>query len=123
MFDTRKACYTFGIAFIAAGVLGFIPNPLVSETGIFAVNLWHNVVHILTGGVFLAAAAWYGHNQLTLQVLGAIYLVVAVLGFVIPGDMLLGMIRVNPADHALHLLFALAMLAAGFGLPRAAKLA
>jgi len=123
MFDTRVANYIFGVAFIAAGLLGFFPNPLVAENGIFAVNLWHNIVHILTGGVFLAAAAWYGHNQLTLQVMGAIYLVVALLGFAMPGDMMLGMILANTADHVLHLVFALVMLAAGFGLPRTAKLA
>jgi hypothetical protein len=60
---------------------------------------------------------------MTLQVMGVIYLVVALLGFVWPSDMLLGLVRINMADNVLHLLFTVVILAAGFGLPRAAAAA
>jgi hypothetical protein len=42
---------------------------------------------------------------------------VAVLGFFSHGNMLLGLIRVNHADHWLHVLLAVVVLAAGFLLP------
>ena len=123
MINAKTACYIFAAAFIAAGILGFIPNPLVAPDGLFAVNVLHNLVHILTGIVFVAGAMWLGKPRLTLQVMGAVYLVVALLGLVTAGDMLLGLVRVNMADDVLHLIFAIALLGAGFGLPQAAKAA
>jgi hypothetical protein len=46
-----------------------------------------------------------------------VYALVAILGFFTHGTMLLGLIRVNHADHWLHVLLAIAVLAAGFLLP------
>ena len=119
--NTTTACYAFAVAFIAAGILGFIPNPLVSPYGIFAVNSIHNIVHILTGVAFAVGAMTLGKPKLTLQIMGAVYAVVALLGFVLGGDMLLGLVRVNMADNVLHLIFAVAILAAGFSLTEAKR--
>ena len=121
MINTTTACYIFAAAFLAAGTLGFVPNPLVSPDGIFAVNALHNVVHILSGLVFVAGVLWLGQPRLTLLVLGTVYLIVALLGFVTLGDMLLGLVRVNMADDVLHLLFAIAILGAGIWLPNTLK--
>jgi hypothetical protein len=55
--------------------------------------------------------------SLALRVIGIIYAIVAVLGFVMPGGMLLGMIAMNMADHWLHVVLAIVILYAGFGLP------
>ena len=57
--NTRTVSLLFGVIFVAVGILGFTPNGLVSEDGIFAVNAVHNLVHILTGMVFLVAVAKY----------------------------------------------------------------
>ena len=54
--NTRTVSLLFGCIFVAVGLLGFIPNPLVATDGIFAVNGIHNMVHIITGGVFLIGA-------------------------------------------------------------------
>ena len=43
-----------GAIFIIVGILGFIPNPLVSYRGLFEVNTFHNIVHIVTGGILLS---------------------------------------------------------------------
>jgi hypothetical protein len=40
-----------------------------------------------------------------------------VLGLLMGGDMLLGMIAMNTADHWLHVVLAVVILLAGFGLP------
>ena len=45
----------FGAIFIIVGILGFIPNPLVSYRGVFEVNTLHNIVHLITGGILLAS--------------------------------------------------------------------
>jgi hypothetical protein len=114
--NAKTAALVLGIIFIVVGILGFIPNPLVSATGLFAVDTMHNLVHIVSGALILAGAYSGIGAALTLKVFGVIYAVVAILGFLMGGDMLLGMIRVNMADHWLHVALAIVILWAGFGL-------
>ncbi len=114
----KTAALVIGIVFLAVGVLGFIPNPLVSPTGLFAVNTMHNLVHIVSGLVLLAGVYGFGAS-LALKVVGVVYALVAVLGFFIVGEdqMMLGLIHVNEADKWLHVLLAVVILIAGFALP------
>jgi hypothetical protein len=113
----KTAALIIGIVFIAVGILGFIPNPLVSPTGIFAVNTAHNLVHLVSGIAILAGAYTGIGAALTLKVFGVIYGLVAILGLVMGGGMLLGLIHVNTADHWLHVVLSAVILAAGFMLP------
>lgn len=114
--DTTNLNWIFGVTFVLVGILGFVPNPLVSPDGIFAVNTAHNLVHILTGAGFLFGAIKFAHNGgNTLRLIGALYAVVAVLGFFVQdGGMLLGLVHINHADKWLHLALAAAILSAGF---------
>lgn len=115
---TQTASYALGIAFVLAGILGFVPNPLVAPQGIFAVNLAHNMVHLLTGGVFLVAAIRYAPKAgLFIKAVGGAYVVVTIAGFLTAGTMLLGLVHINEADRWLHFGLALVILAAGFALP------
>ena len=116
---SKNVSIAFGIAFLAAGVLGFVPNPLVSSTGLFEVNAMHNLVHILTAGVFIAGALISEKAaRVTLQSVGIAYVGVTILGFLIKGHLLLGLVHINEADKWLHSGLALVILAAGFGLPK-----
>ena len=94
----RQLPSSSAFVFVAVGILGFFPNPLVSPTGLFAVNTAHNLVHLISGAVLLAGA----------------YALVAVLGLVMGGPMLLGLVAMNAADHWLHVALAVVILAAGF---------
>ena len=117
---TKTAALVIGIIFIAVGLLGFVPNPLVSPTGLFAVNTAHNLIHLLTGVVIFAGAYSAFGARNTLLVFGAVYAVVAIAGFIpglTTGNMLLGFIHVNDADKWLHVLLAIVILAAGYYLP------
>jgi Domain of unknown function (DUF4383) len=116
MVDTRNACIVLGVILILVGLLGFIPNPLVSADGIFAVNAAHNLVHIVTGIALLIGALALNQSQMTLRVVGIAYALVAILGF-FSGDMLLGFIHMNAADRWLHVLVAVILIAAGWVLP------
>jgi hypothetical protein len=116
MVDTRNACIVLGVILILVGLLGFIPNPLVSADGIFAVNAAHNLVHIVTGLALLIGALALNQSQMTLRVVGIAYALVAILGF-FSGDMLLGFIHMNAADRWLHVLIAIVLIAAGWVLP------
>lgn len=116
--NTQNASLTFGIVFVLVGILGFVPNPLVAPHGVFAVNVAHNLVHVLTGAVFLAAAIRFADKADTVfKVVGAAYVLVTIVGFLTPGSMLLGLVHINQADRWLHLGLAVVILAAGFVLP------
>jgi hypothetical protein len=112
--NIRNICLVFGWTFIAVGILGFIPNPLVSSEGFFVVNVPHNFVHLLTGGAFILGAAMFkGKESLVVTGVGIAYLAVAGLGFITSGDMLLGIVHINEADRWLHLGLAIAILLPG----------
>lgn len=116
--NTQNASHLFGITFVLAGLLGFVPNPLVAPHGLFAVNLAHNLVHVLTGAVFLAAALRFpGKADVFIKAVGIGYVVVTIAGFLTSGTMLLGLVHINEADRWLHLGLAVVILAAGFTLP------
>jgi hypothetical protein len=104
-----------GIVFVVVGILGFIPNPLISSTGLFMVNTAHNLVHLVSGAVILAGVYSFG-SALGLKIIGVIYAIIAILGLFMGGDMLFG-IAMNMADHWLHVFLAVVILLAGFALP------
>src|SRR5437016_4231874 len=118
---TKTFGLLFGVVFLAVGILGFVPGITKDDMllGIFMVNKVHSIVHIASGVVFLLAGmAGAGAARLWFQIFGAVYALVAILGFVNPNGMLLGMISNNPADTWLHVVLAAAMLLIGFGTPK-----
>lgn len=115
MFNSRNVALVLGITFIAVSILGFIPNPLVSPNGLFAVNFAHNMVHLVTGLGFIGGAfAFSGREDLVIKAIGGLYSLVAIVGFLTKGDMLLGVVHINQADRWLHLGLAVAILLAGY---------
>jgi hypothetical protein len=116
-----------GLTLVAAGILGFFYNASFSTgdgterdavLGILDVNGWHNVVHIATGAVGLAVAASYGGARVYALGLGAVYLLVTLLGFIAGnGDEIFNLIPVNTEDNVLHLLIGIAGVGAGLATP------
>jgi hypothetical protein len=113
----KTAAMVLGWIFVVVGVVGFIPNPVISETGYFTVDLVHNLIHLASGIVLLIGAYTALGGGIVLKVFGVIYALIAILGLVTSGDMLLDFIHVNAADDWLHVVLAIIILAAGFGLP------
>lgn len=111
----KTAAMVLGIVFLIAGALGFVPNPIVGENGIFLTNRLHDYVHIGSGIVLLLGAYSPLGATLTLRVVGLIYAIIAALGFVM-GDMMMG-VMLNMADRWLHVVLAIVILYAGFRLP------
>lgn len=111
----------FGIVFLVIGVLGFFPPvaPNGLLFGIFQVGVLHNIVHLLSGGVALAvAASGERASRMYFQIFGAIYAVVALLGFIYGDAPLLGIMAHNWADVWLHVVIAVVALYLGFGYRR-----
>ena len=106
-----------------AGIIGFFYDSsfdtgsgLESEAvfGILDVNGWHNVVHLATGLLGLAAAG-YAARAYALG-LGLVYVVVAIWGFAETSNgfgVILDFLPVNTEDNILHLVLGLTGLAAG----------
>jgi hypothetical protein len=112
-----------GAVLTIAGIVGFFysgsfgsPGDVDKVFGILAVNGWHNIVHLATGLLGLAAAG-YAARQYALG-LGLVYLAVAIWGFIIgSGDSILSIVPVNTSDNILHLILGLTGLAAGAATP------
>ena len=71
----------------------------------------------MTGAAFLYGAFSSFGAAPALKIFGAVYALVAIIGLFTSGNMLLGFIQVNHADHWLHVALAAVILAAGFMLP------
>lgn len=114
-----------GAVLTIAGIVGFFysssfgsPGDVDEVFGILDVNGWHNVVHLATGLLGLAAAG-YAARAYSLA-LGLVYVVVAIWGFVIgSGDSILSVVPINTEDNILHLALGVVGLAAGAASPAA----
>lgn len=116
MTTVQRAAQIFGIVFILLAIVGFItPGGMNMGTadagmmmGMFHINLLHNVVHLLFGLWGLAAArSWSGAKQYA-TVSGAIFLVLAILGFVAPDGF--GLVPLGAKDVWLHIALAVPLL-------------
>ncbi len=115
----RNVSLAFGLPFVAAGFWGFIPNPVLSPNGLFEVNVMHNLLHVLVGVIFIVGGMLSEMAaRRTLQFLSAAGVVLAILGFVANGNLLLGLVHVNEADKWLHAGLAIVIVAAAFGIPK-----
>jgi len=116
-----------GVVLTIAGIIGFFysssfgsPGTVDDVFGILSVNGWHNVVHLATGLLGLAAAGYFARTYAL--ALGLVYLVVAIWGFIIgSGDAILNIVPVNTEDNVLHLILGLVGLAAGAASPMKTK--
>ena len=109
-------CLLGGLALLLAGIAGFIADAAFDTgggidgdklLGIFEVNGWHNIVHILSGLLLLAASAKRASAKTVALLFGIVYGAVALIGL-IDGETVLGLLPVNPADNILHIALSLA---------------
>jgi hypothetical protein len=94
-----------GVVFLILGILGLILDTTHGSILGFQVDLVHNLVHLVTG-ILGIAAAMTGWSRLFNQVFGIIYLLLGLAGLIPAlyfGHRLLGLIQVNTADNVLHL--------------------
>jgi hypothetical protein len=118
----------FGVAFLAAGVLGFIPgittnlgdikfagNDSPSELlGLFQVSILHNIVHLLFGIAGVALSRATASAQTYLLWSGVIYAVLFAYGLVIGMGDDANFVPMNNADDVLHLALAVGLLGSWF---------
>jgi len=115
----------FGVVFLLIGALGFLAGGMSMEAdpalaprvlGLFPVNVLHNAIHLVFGVWGLAGSRTVAGASLFAKGAGAIYLVLAIAGFVIPTTF--GLIPIGGHDIWLHALIGVVLLAVGFRGPR-----
>jgi hypothetical protein len=118
----------FGIAFLGAGILGFIPgittnlgdikfagNDSPAELlGIFQVSILHNIVHLLFGVAGLALSRTHAGALSFLLWGGVIYLALFLYGLFIDQDSDANFVSINTADNWLHLVLGAGLLGGWF---------
>jgi hypothetical protein len=99
----------FGAVYAVVGVLGFFVSTDVAFAGEhgasllgFDVNGLHNIVHLLIGVALIAASRTHAVAKSTNLTIGAVYVLLAVLGPFI-NDTAADIIGLNGPDHFLHL--------------------
>lgn len=110
----------FGAVLLLVGIVGFLVDSSFDvgssvqgdELIVFEVNGIHNLVHVASGLLGLALMGSAAGARAFALGFGAVYLIVAIVGFV-DGETVLSLIPVNTADNFLHLAIALTGLAAG----------
>ncbi len=124
---TRSFALVFGIVFALVGVGGFLPflveplhpgHPEVVGNGgqllgLFPINLFHNLVHLLFGVWGLVASRSTGASITYARVVAVSYALLTVAGFVPDLNTLFGFVPLYGNDIWLHA--ALALVAAYFG--------
>ncbi|MGZ8794280.1 MAG: DUF4383 domain-containing protein, partial [Gaiellaceae bacterium] len=124
----QKLALLLGVAFLGAGVLGFIPGVTTNLSdiefagkdspaellGIFQVSILHNIVHLLFGIAGIAMARTFDGARTYLLGSGVIYVVLFLYGLVVGSDDDANFIPFNNADDVLHLVLALALLGSWF---------
>lgn len=116
----------FGAVYVLIGILGFTVTSGVGFfatsggllLGIFQVNVFHNVAHILIGAALLIAGLSNVRAARTVNsVVGAAYLVLGLAGLFLVGTAL-NILAINVADNVLHFASAALLLAVGLGADR-----
>jgi hypothetical protein len=126
------AAMVVGAAFLLVGILGFIPGITTNVgdmkfaghespaelLGLFQVSILHNIVHLGIGIIGLVAAATWEGSRLYLVGGGALYLALAIYGWIIDRASDANFVPMNPADNVLHVLLGAGMILLGVVLGR-----
>ena len=120
----------FGAVYLLVGILGFFITGGVDFfatngdeapriLGLFAVNPFHNIVHLLIGAALLIGGlSSVSAAKATNTTVGAAYLLVGLIGLFIAGNNPANILALNAADNVLHFASAILLLAVGLGAER-----
>ncbi len=125
----RIVALVLGVVLTLLGIIGFFV-PAENSTGvqalfgIFDVDVVHNLIHLVSGLIGIAAA-FTGYSRTFNQVFGVIYILLGLLGLIpalyFPAGaygtdrgLFLGITHINAGDHILHLVIGIVAAGVGF---------
>ena len=77
----KNAALFLGILFIVFGVLGFVDNPVIGSDGAIHTGRTHDIVHLVTGIVFLGVTLLQNEIiRIVILVFGFVYLLLGLIG-------------------------------------------
>lgn len=127
----KTICKLLGVVFLIVGLAGFVAPGLLGTH----LSLLHNIVHIASGAValYLGFSGTLSAARMFCLAFGAVYLLLAILGFVLgsPGvptmagmasmgsdpnlwKVIPGQLELGRMDHIVHVLLGVVFLAGGF---------
>lgn len=111
----QTTAWVLGAVFLVAGIIGLVTTPLSMTggllLGLFPVNVVHNLVHLAFGIWGLAVGREPDAARNYCQAGGLLYLLLAVVGFLVPSGF--GLIPIGGHDVWLHTLIGGALLTIG----------
>ncbi|MFE6969143.1 DUF4383 domain-containing protein [Isoptericola sp. NPDC057653] len=120
----RLLAAVFGTVYLLVGLAGFVVTSGVGFAAteganllLFEVNPLHNIVHLGVGAALLIASRSVGAAKGVNVTIGAVYLLVGVLGLFLVGTGA-NIIALNGADNVLHLASAVLLLGVGLAADR-----
>lgn len=116
--NAKTAALIIGFTFIAVGLIGFTGNPIVGAGAIFHTDVIHNMVHVVSGVLFvLVALAATAYIKGFMKLFGIVYFLLGVIGFFTIGasgmTVLLGFLHINGPDNFLHVALGIVIYLAG----------
>jgi hypothetical protein len=129
----RYFALVVGIIFVLLGFLGFEPAvvshpasaPVIAAKtsygylfGVFPINIWHNLVHILVGFLGIIAYPSRASARLYARGLAIFYAILAILGYIPATSTLFGLIPIFGYDVWLHAIIAAVAAYFGYFVPR-----
>lgn len=107
----------WGFLFQLGGILGFVPGITRDEMflGVFMVNTPHNILHIVSGTIFLIASMSGARTaRLFFLFFGAFYGALSMIGFVIGNGLIFNLISNTRIDSWGHGFLGLVLFLTGF---------
>jgi len=101
----------FGVVFLLLGVAGFFLPTTGSIHDLLHLSTPHNLIHLLSGIIFLAVSGNFQWSKVVAIVFGIVYAIVAVLGLF--SKDILGLVAVTSTIEVVHFLFAVLALFIG----------
>ena len=117
--DVQKTyAMVIGAVLVLLGLVGFVQAPVL---GIFGVNIWQNLLH-LVGGALILWLAMKGSAKPTNMWTGIVALVVGILWFAegLDGDLLNTIFGINAAISYLHIAVGVVSLGVTYGVKEGA---
>ena len=115
MIDFRndmQVAYVFGIACLIIAGLGCLSNPLIGPDALFLTNMQHNELNAIAGLVLLVGG-FILCGKTALLLIGVGYVLLGIAGYQMMDDTQIGPFAINLADHYLHVLMGVTLIAAG----------
>lgn len=110
-----------GILFILFSFAGYVPGFFINNFlfGIFDVDPLQLIGYFVIGAFALLSALKYKTDRLFFQIVGIIFALLALIGFMMHGELLIT--HFNRADTIMHLILAILFLILGFATPKTGR--